>query len=94
MLPVVTQEQKMENRRNFVKIYPGTLFSFSIVKERFVVHNRYCIAVRKISYKVWEVIELTKENTERLVAKRVPVFSKVALKDMRCLNIIKLLVNE
>ena len=60
MLRVLSKEEELQLRREgFTRLKSGSLFN--LAQERFI------IAVKKVDEKVWEIVELTRENKERII---------------------------
>jgi hypothetical protein len=49
--------------------------------------ERFFIAVKNVDRKVWEVVELTQENKERIVTGQPCEHSNLHFDEMNCLNI-------
>jgi len=80
MLRVLSEEEELELRRDgFTKLVPGSLFNLA--------RERFFIAVRKVDEKVWEVIELTPENKEKIITGQLCERSSLHFDEMNCLNI-------
>jgi len=80
MLRVLSKEEELELRRDgFTKLVPGSLFNLA--------RERFFIAVRKVNEKVWEVIELTPENKEKIITGQPCKHLNLRFDEMKCLNI-------
>ncbi len=80
MLRVLSKEEELQLRREgFTRLKPGSLFNLG--------QERFFIAVKKVDEKVWEVLELTQENKERIITGQSCEHSKLNFDEMNCLNI-------
>jgi hypothetical protein len=80
MLRVLSEEEELELRREgFTRLTPGSLFNLA--------QERFFIAVRKVDEKVWEVVELTPGNKERIITGQPCEHSSLHFDEMNCLNI-------
>jgi hypothetical protein len=80
MLRVLSREEELQGRREaFAKLKPGSLFDLA--------QERFFIAVKKRDDHVWEVIELTEANKQKLVAGQPCAHSSLHFDDMACLNL-------
>lgn len=80
MLRVLSKEEELQLRREgFTRLKPGSLFNLG--------QERFFIAVKKVDEKVWEVLELTQENKERIITLQSCEHSNLHFDEMNCLNI-------
>jgi len=80
VLRVLNREEELQSRReDFAKLKPGSLFDLGQL--------RFFIAAKKIDEKVWEVIELSKTNREKIVSGQPCEHSHLHFDDMDCLNL-------
>jgi len=80
MLRVLSEEEELELRREgFARLTSGSLFNLA--------QERFFIAIKKVDEKVWEVVELTQENRERIIAGQPCKHSTLQFDEMNCLNI-------
>ena len=80
MLRVLSKEEELQLRREgFTRLKPGSLFNLG--------QERFFIAVKKVDEKVWEVLELTQENKERIITGQSYEHSNLYFDEMNCLNI-------
>jgi hypothetical protein len=80
MLRVLSEEEELEMRQEgFTRLTPGSLFNLA--------QERFFIAVRKVDEKVWEVVELTPENKERIITGQPCEHSSLHFDEMKFLNI-------
>jgi len=60
MLRALSKEEELQLRQEgFARLKPGLLFNLG--------QERFFIAVKNVDRKVWEVVELTQENKERII---------------------------
>lgn len=80
MLRVLSPEEELQGRREaFAKLKPGSLFDLA--------QERFFIAVKKMDDQVWEVIELTEANKQKIASGQPCEHSKLHFDDMACLNL-------
>ena len=80
MLRVLSKEEELQLRREgFTRLKSGSLFNLG--------QERFFIAVKKVDEKVWEVVELTRENKERIITGQPCKHSNLHFDEMNCLNI-------
>ena len=80
MLRALSKEEELQLRREeFARLKPGLLFNLG--------QERFFIAVKNVDRKVWEVVELTQENKERIVTGQQCEHSNLHFDEMNCLNI-------
>ena len=80
MLRALSKEEELQLRREeFARLKPGLLFNLG--------QERFFIAVKNVDRKVWEVVELTQENKERIVTGQPCEHSNLHFDEMNCLNI-------
>ena len=80
MLRVLSKEEELQNRQEgFAKLKAGSLFDLGQL--------RFFIAVKKIDEKVWEVVELTETNKEKIISGQPCEHSNLHFDDMSCLNL-------
>ena len=80
MLRVLSKEEELQNRRDaFARLKQGSLFDLG--------QERYFIAVGKIGEKVWEVIELTEGNRQRIILGQPCEHTRLHFDKMTCLNL-------
>lgn len=80
MLRALSKEEELQYRREgFAKLGRGSLFDLG--------QKRFFIAVRKIDKKIWEVIELTKANKERIISGQPSEHTRLHFDEMDCLNL-------
>lgn len=80
MLRTLSKEEELQYRRQgFAKLNLGSLFDLG--------QKRFFIAVRKIDKKIWEVIELTKTNKERIISGQPSEHTRLHFDEMSCLNL-------
>ncbi len=80
MLRALSKEEELQLRQEeFARLKPGLLFNLG--------QERFFIAVKNVDRKVWEVVELTQENKERIVTGQPCEHSNLHFDEMNCLNI-------
>lgn len=80
MLRVLSKEEELEGRkRNFARIRQDSLFDLG--------GERFFIAVKRIDEQVWEVIELSEANREKIIRNQPCEATTLHFDEMRCLNI-------
>ncbi len=80
MLRVLSKEEELQLRREgFTRLKSGSLFNLA--------QERFFIAVKKVDEKVWEIVELTRGNKERIITGQPREHSNLHFDEMNCLNI-------
>jgi len=80
VLRVLNREEELQSRReDFAKLKPGSLFDLGQL--------RFFIVAKKIDEEVWEVIELTKTNKEKIVSGQPFQHSHLPFDYIDCLNL-------
>jgi len=80
MLRVLSEEEELELRREmFIRLTSGSLFNLG--------QERFFIAIKKVDEKVWEVVELSRENRQRIITGQPCEHSSLHFDEMNCLNI-------
>ena len=80
MLRALSKEEELQLRQEeFARLKRGLLFNLG--------QERFFIAVKNVDRKVWEVVELTQENKERIVTGQPCEHSNLHFDEMNCLNI-------
>jgi hypothetical protein len=80
MLRALSKEEELQLRREGSKrLKPGSLFNLG--------QERFFIALKKVDEKVWEVVELTQENRERIITGQPCEHSNLHFDEINYLNI-------
>ena len=80
MLRALSKEEELQLRQEgFARLKPGLLFNLG--------QERFFIAVKKVDRKVWEVVELTWQNKERIITGQQCEHSNLHFDEMNCLNV-------
>lgn len=80
MLRALSKEEELQLRREgFKRLKPGSLFNLG--------QERFFIPLKKVDEKVWEVVELTQENKERIITGQPCEHSNLHFDEINYLNI-------
>ncbi len=80
MLRALSKEEELQLRQEeFTRLEPGVLFNLA--------QEKFFIAVKKVDQEIWEVVELTRENKDRIITGQPCQHSSLHFDEMNCLNI-------
>lgn len=80
MLKLLSEKEELERRHQaFELLRPGMIFDLA--------QKRYFIAAEKVGDITWEVVELTRQNRERIVCGQPCERSRLRFAEMNCLNV-------